>query len=80
MQAQQQMLLQMQQQTQPQRKHQQQTAQTLTQANMSTYYPARMVPVQEVHLSSYSESKKKMQTEIKWTTQQRKQSSQTAHP
>ena len=76
----QQMLLQMQQQIQPQRKHQQQTAQTLTQANMSTYYPARMVPVQEVHSSNYLESKKKTQTEIKWTTQQRRRSSQTAHP
>lgn len=52
----------------------------LMQVNMSMYYPARMDPVQEVHSSNYSESKKKTQTEIKWTTQQRKQSSQTAHP
>ena len=56
------------------------TAQTLMQVNMSMYYPARMDPVQEVHSSNYLESKKKTQTEIKWTTQQRKRSSQTAHP
>ena len=55
-------------------------AQTLMQVNMSMYYPARMDPVQEVHSSNYLESKKKTQTEIKWTTQQRKRSSQTAHP
>ena len=48
--------------------------------NMSMYYPARMDPVQEVHSSNYLESKKKTQMEIKWTTQQRKRSSQTAHP
>ena len=52
----------------------------LMQVNMSMYYPARMDPVQEVHSSNYLESKKKTQTEIKWTTQQRKRSSQTAHP
>ena len=75
----QQMLLQMQQQTQQQRKHRQ-LQQTLMQVNMSMYYPARMDPVQEVHSSNYLESKKKTQTEIKWTTQQRKRSSQTAHP
>jgi len=68
-----------QQQTQQQRKHRQ-LQQTLMQVNMSMYYPARMDPVQEVHSSNYLESKKKTQTEIKWTTQQRKRSSQTAHP
>ncbi len=68
-----------QQQTQPQRKHRQ-LQQILMQVNMSMYYPARMDPVQEVHSSNYLESKKKTQTEIKWTTQQRKRSSQTAHP
>ncbi len=67
------------QQTQPQRKHRQ-LQQTLMQVNMSMYYPARMDPVQEVHSSNYLESKKKTQTEIKWTTQQRKRSSQTVHP
>mgnify|MGYP000847295537 CR=1 FL=1 len=75
----QQMLLQMQQQIPQQRKHRQ-LQQTLMQVNMSMYYPARMDQVQEVHSSNYSESKKKTQTEIKWTTQQRKRSSQTAHP
>ena len=55
-------------------------AQTLMQVNMSMYYPARMDPVQEVHSSNYLESKKKTQTEIKWTTQQRKQSLQIVHP
>ena len=53
---------------------------TAEEVNMSMYYPARMDPVQEVHSSNYLESKKKTQTEIKWTTQQRKRSSQTAHP
>ena len=64
---------------QQQRKHRQ-LQQTLMQVNMSMYYPARMDQVQEVHSSNYSESKKKTQTEIKWTTQQRKQSLQIVHP
>ncbi len=64
----------------PQQRKHRQLQQTLMQVNMSMYYPARMDPVQEVHSSNYSESKKKTQTEIKWTTQQRKQSLQTVHP
>ena len=39
-----------------QRKHKLQ--QTLMQVNMSTYYPARMDPVQEVHSSNYSNRRK----------------------